>query len=53
MATIDSDSKARLVKYVDHNEQESLDNEDIFLDLCRVLLVMLVVFALVYGVWFA
>ncbi len=53
MATIDSDSKARLVKYADHNEKEKLDTEDIFLDLCRVLLVMLLVFAIIYGVLFA
>ncbi len=52
MAVIDNDSKARLEKFVRHQERDEVDAEDIFLDLCRVLILMLVVFAIIYGIGF-
>ncbi len=55
MATLDKDSKARLEKFVNHYKEggfdEDFDAEDLFLDLCRVLILMLVAFAIFYGVW--
>ncbi len=52
MAAIDKDSKARLERFVNHQERDDFDGEDLFLDLCRVLIFMLAVFAILYGVWF-
>ena len=52
MTVLGKDAKARLERFVDHQEREEFDGEDLFLDLCRVLVLMLAVFAIVYGVWF-
>lgn len=52
MAVIDKDSKARLEKFIEHQDPEEFDGEDLFLDLCRVLILMLAVFGILYCIWF-
>ncbi|MRX28189.1 hypothetical protein [Kangiella sp. HZ709] len=53
MAVIGKDSKARLEKFIDHQDKDEFDSEDLFLDLCRVLILMLAVFAIVYALGFS